>query len=157
MINAKMLMIAAIMYSPVVVAMDNKEVIVDIRKCGLEFAHNKQDEYNNTFWHKLAIECKTVEDWSEVDQKMEQFKQNNKNWLPNPLIENRSGKTAKKKAKESYMRSGNPVCGLLVVYLKQTELNYLNTMALKSSRDLMDLAQKAGLEHPNQYTAGIKK
>lgn len=131
-----------------VVAMDNKKNIVDIRKFGLEFKHNKQDERKNTFWHQLARDCVTFEDWSEVEVRKQIFKRNNKNWLPNPLIVNEDGKTAKKEAKAMYNKTGNPVCALLVIHLQQIEFGYLNKMALKVSRDQMAIAQH--LEFPEE-------
>lgn len=133
------------MYSIITMAMDKS--VCDIRKFGLEFLHNKQDEHKNTFWHMLAIESEKFDDWSQVEQRMNLFKQSNKDWLPNPLIENEHGRSAKKEAKEVFKKSGNPVAALLVRYLHQTEYNYLNKVALKSSRDDMLVMQK--YQHPN--------
>ena len=147
--NARILVASAmIIMSTAVVAMDNKETIVDIRKFGLEFPHNKQDERKNSFWHKLAFECEGFDDWSQVERRMEFFKQNNSNWMPNPLIENLDGRTARKEAKNCFSKTGNPVCGLLAMYLKQTEDVYLNKMASKSNREDMNVMQK--YEYPEK-------
>jgi hypothetical protein len=151
MINARIVRVVVVsmigVYSTAVIAMDNKKNI-DIRKFGLEFPHNKQDERKNTFWHKLAVECEQCEDWSEVETKKELFKQNNNNWLPNPLIENESGNTAKKEAKARYNRSGNPVCGLLVYHFQAVESEYLNKLAVKENQGLMLLVQHG--RHPGK-------
>src|SRR4029078_7838903 len=90
----------------------------DIRKFGLEFLHNKQDENGNTFWHRLAQESGKFDDWSQVTEKEKIFKENNNNWLPNPFIENKEGNTARKEAKRTVSQTGNPVAALLLVYLK---------------------------------------
>jgi hypothetical protein len=127
---------------------EQKKEIMDIRKRWLEFPHNKQDENGNTFWHQLAIESKTAQDWMEMELKMAVFKQRHNYWLPNPLIENNEGRTAKKEAKKIFSQSGNPVCALLVMYLNQNEYNFVNKVAVKSSRFLMDLGQY--YEHPNK-------
>ena len=149
MMNKRMVIVLAMVtMTTAVIAMDNKNGAVDIRKFGLEFPHNKQDERNNSFWHKLAFECESFDDWSQVEQKMELFKQNNKNWMPNPLIENLDGRTARKEAKNCFSKTGNPVCGLLVMYLKQTEDSYLNRMALKNNREDMNIMQK--YEYPEK-------
>ena len=144
MTNAKKVMFSVIIVMAVyntVVVTHNKKSVVDVRKFGLEFGHNKQDERKNTFLHKLAFECEGFNDWSQAMQRIEFFMQNNKNWMPNPLVENSDGRTARKEAKESFKRTGNPVCGVFVIYLKQIEYNYFNKMALKSNRDLMAIAQ----------------
>lgn len=149
MITTKRLMVATmVIMSTTAVAMDSKNGVVDIRKFGLEFPHNKQDERKNTFWHKIASNCEGFDDWSQVEQRMDLFKQNNKNWMPNPLIENEHGRTARKEAKIGYSRTGNPVCGLLVMYFKQTEDAYLNKVALKGNRNLMSVMQN--YEYPNK-------
>jgi hypothetical protein len=124
-----------------VVAMDNQKDIVDIRKTWLEFSHNTQYENGNTFWHDLARASERFADWSEVQQKENIFKQNNKNWMPNLLIQNNDGRTAYQEAKVVFKRSGNPVAGLLVIYLRQSEETFLNKVALKDNRKLMDAAQ----------------
>lgn len=124
-----------------VVAMDNQKNIIDIRKAWLEFDHNKQDENGNTFWHNLVHKSERFEDWSEVKQEENVFKQNNKNWMPNPLICNNDGRTARQEAKIVFKRSGNPVAGLLVINLRQSEDSFLSTVALKDNRKLMDVAQ----------------
>lgn len=120
----------------------------DIRKFGLEFLHNKQDENGNTFWHRLARESGKFDDWSQVTEKERIFKENNNNWLPNPFIENKEGNTARKEAKSIVRKTGNPVAALLVVYLKQSEDGYVNKVALKQNRELMAVAQKYA--HPNK-------
>lgn len=133
----------------IAVAMDIENNIMDMRKAWLEFPHNKQDENGNTFWHNLARESEHFQNWSQVHEKMEQFKKDNKNWLPNILLINKNGKTARQEAKASYNRSGNAVAGLLAfVFLKQQEDNFLNKMAVKDSRDMMSYAQH--YEHPNK-------
>src|SRR5438132_8690831 len=119
----------------IVIAMDTQNNIMDMRKAWLEFPHNKQDENGNTFWHALARESEKLEDWSQVEEKIGQFKKNNKQWMPNPLLTNNNGKTARQEAKESYNRSGNAVAGLLVMYLRTDQNNFFNKMALKASRD----------------------
>ena len=149
MINARVLIASAmITMSTTVVAMNTNNAVTDIRKFGLEFPHNKQDERKNTFWHKLAIESKDFDDWTQVEERIGSFKQNNKYWMPNPLIENVDGKTARKEAKASFSKTGNPICGLLVMYFKQTEDNYLNKVALKNNREDMVVMQK--YEHPHK-------
>lgn len=119
----------------------------DIRKFGLEFSHNKQDSHGNTFWHQLALVSNDFQDWSEVMERERIFRNNNKNWLPNPLIENNNGNTAKKEAKKIFKESGNPISGLLVVYLRKLEEGYLDKMALKINRERMIYVQH--LEHPH--------
>lgn len=142
------LILLTVFVTQIAVAMDNKKDIVDIRKAWLEFSHNTQDENGNTFWHRLAQESEKLEDWSEVTQKENVFKKNNKNWMPNPLILNHAGKTARKEAKEVFNRSGNPVAGLLVIHLRRSEESFLNMVALKPNRMLMNIAQYT--EHPNK-------
>jgi hypothetical protein len=141
---------AIIAWSNTSIAMENVENpdIVDIRVFGLEFPHNRQDELGNTFWHNLALGSEISVDWSEMNQKMNNFKQNNKNWLPNPFILNNNGKTARQVAKDAFNQSGNPISGLLAfVYLKQQEDSFLNQMALKASREATAHAQQ--FPHPN--------
>jgi hypothetical protein len=140
-----LLLIAAC--SNIVIAMDNPDII-DIRTFGLEFPHNKQDENGNTFWHQLALISEVVADWAEVSQRINNFKQNNKKWLPNPFILNKNGKTARQVAEDIFNQSGNPISGLLAfVYLKQQEDQFLDKMALKANREMTAVAQK--FEHPN--------
>ena len=69
------------------------------RKSGLEFLHNKRDENGNTFWHQLALKSDGFKDWSQVEAEKNSFKHDNKNWLPNPLIENNDNNSARKKQK----------------------------------------------------------
>jgi hypothetical protein len=114
---------------------------MDIRKFGLEFPHNKQDAQGNTFWHDLAYESGRFEDWSQIQQKIKNFEEKNNNWLPNPLIKNKNGKTARQEAKKVFADSGNAVSGLLIHYLAGTEQGYFNKMALKVNRDAMANAQ----------------
>ena len=142
MISSRMIIASAIM---IMGLYGTSAVAMDIRKFGLEFPHNKQDEHGNTFWHRLVIEC---DDWSQIELKKIIFKQNNKNWLPNPMIENEEGRTARKEAKIMYCRSGNPLCGLLVMHLNDIEKNYLNQVAVKLNREMMAVAQN--YEHPNK-------
>lgn len=130
-----------------VIDVDNHKQIVDIRKFGLEFQHNKQDEHDNTFWHQLAYDCDMLDDWSDIETKINKFKENNKDWLPNPLIENKNGKTAKKEAKQKFAETGNVICAALVVFFKQKEEGYLCAMALKKNRENMAIFQH--LNHPN--------
>jgi hypothetical protein len=120
----------------------------DIRKFGLEFLHNKRDENGNTFWHQLALKSDGFKDWSQVEAEKNSFKCVNKNWLPNPLIENNDNNTARKEAKIKFMRAGNPVSGLLVMHLRQQEEAFLNQMALEINREIMKVAQN--MEHPNK-------
>lgn len=150
--NARILVASAmITMSIAVVAMDNKNGAVDIRKFGLGFAHNTQDEHKNTFWHRLALKCEGFDDWSDVEKEKAFFKENNKDWLPNPLIENEKGNSARREAKASFKRSGNPVCGLLVFHLWDIEREYLNTLAVKESQRLMLLVQQG------KYPESLKK
>lgn len=137
-----------IMIAHGVKAMDTKNNIMDMRQAWKEFPHNKQDELGNTFWHNLARESEKLEDWSQVNEKIEKFLKDNKRWMPNILLTNNNGKTARQEAKESYNRSGNAVAGLLVIYLRSTEDNFLNKTALKDNRNMMSYAQH--FEHPNK-------
>jgi hypothetical protein len=151
MINSKIFTISAIITiiacSTISIAMDNPD-IVDIRVFGLEFPHNKQNDLGNTFWHNLALGSEISVDWSEINQRINNFKQNNNNWLPNPFILNNNGKTARQVAEDVFNQSGNPISGLLAfVFLKQQEDSFLNQMALKASRDAMAHAQQ--FRHPN--------
>ena len=126
---------------------------VDIRKFGLEFPHNKQDEQGNTFWHQLALVSNGFQDWKQVQEQENIFRTNNNNWLPNPLIENKQGKTAKQEAKEIFKKTGNPVSGLLAVYLRQSEEGYLDKTAQQFNREMMKVAQNMEhphMEHPNK-------
>jgi len=129
------------------VAASQKPAIDDIRKFGLKVPHNKQDLDGNTFWHQLAFASNRFQDWSQVVEKERIFRADNNNWLPNPLIENNNGNTAKKEAKKIFKQSGNPISGLLVVHLRKSEEIYLNRMALKTNRERMKYAQY--LEHPH--------
>jgi hypothetical protein len=133
----------------VLMGMYNVAIAVDVREFGLGFQHNKQDKNKNTFWHQLASECEDFEDWSEVNDKIELFQDNNKNWLPNPFMHNNSGTTAKQQAKKSFKKTGNPVCGLLVMYLKLQEDGFVNKMALKSNREMNFIIQQSGVSHPD--------
>ncbi|HLW72875.1 MAG TPA: hypothetical protein VKR54_02400 [Candidatus Babeliales bacterium] len=152
-INARMISVAGIMSMCIttVVAMENKgntQDIVDIRTFGLEFQHNRRDEGGNTFWHQLARVSACLSDWSEVENHKEKFKQYNNNWLPNPCIVNNDGKTARQETKAVFKKTGNPVAGLLVDHLKQTEFAFLNKMALKINREQTAIAQH--LEFPEE-------
>lgn len=128
----------------------NQNTNVDMRKFAIEFPQNKQDEYNNTFLHHLAKDSEDFEDWSEVMQRVEVFMSNNKNWMPNPFIHNKNGKTARQEAKKIFTNTGNPVSGVLVMYLKQMEDNTVNKLALKDGREKTILALQQGIEHPNK-------
>jgi len=129
-------------------AMDTKNNIMDMRKAWKEFPHNKQDEHGNTFWHNLARESEKLEDWSQVNEKIGQFMNDNKRWLPNPLLTNIEGKTARQEAKESYNRSGNAVAARLINHLKNLETNFVNETSLQYNRNLMSCLQL--FEHPNK-------
>jgi len=128
----------------------NQNTNVDMRKFAIEFPQNKQDECNNTFLHHLAKDSKNFEDWSEVMQRVELFMSNNKNWMPNPFIYNNSGKTARQEAKKIFTNTGNPVSGVLVMYLKQMEDNAVNKLALKDQREKTILALQQGVEFPKK-------
>lgn len=142
------LIVAGMMSSALTVAMENKKNIADMRTFALEFQHNKQDDQQNTFLHQLAFESKNFEDWSEVMQKVNVFMGNNKNWMTNPFILNANGKTAREEAKVVFKNTGNPVAGVLVMYLKQMEDNTVNKLAIKSQREATIALQKLGLEFP---------
>lgn len=151
MANSKIFTLATIMLLAVcnntTITMGNED-IADMRTFGLEFPHNKQDENGNTFWHQLALISEITSDWPEITQRINEFKQNNKKWLPNPFIQNNNGKTARQVAADVFKQSGNPVSGLLAnVYLKQQEDGFLNQMALRASREQTAIAQQ--FEHPN--------
>ena len=132
-------------------SMDNytnlNEPIQDIREAFLKFPHNKQDENGNTFWHQLAYASAEFDDWSQVEKLINDFKNNNKNWLPNPFIKNKNDNTAKEEAEKIFHQSGCPVCGFLVFYLENLERNFLGAMAIKSNMELMETAQEK--EHPD--------
>ena len=114
---------------------------MDMREFGKQFDHNKQDSTGNTFWHDLARESVKLENWSQVVAREVLFKEQNKNWLPNPFIQNAEKKTARQEAKLQFKQTGNPVCGLLAVHLRQLEEDYLNKLALKENRESMEQAQ----------------
>jgi hypothetical protein len=145
--NVKLFLLITIM-SNFVVAMENKKDIADMRIFALEFHQNKQDERKNTFLHTLAFDSENFEDWSEVMQKVEVFMSNNKKWMPNPFILNANGKTARQEAKGVFAKTGNPVSGVLVMYLKQMEDNAVNKLAIKNQRNATIMMQQLGLEFP---------
>ncbi|SRR5260221_1931649 len=124
-----------------IIAMESHKNALDISKMWLQYPHNARDEHGNTFWHQLARGSEHFTDWPEVTQKENWFKQKHKNWTPNPFIENNNKKTARKEAKDVFKKSGNPVTGLLVVYLRQREESFLYKVAVKEYRDAMPTAQ----------------
>jgi hypothetical protein len=148
MCNSKVFAIAIIIATSFATEKIMANEASDIRKFGLEFLHNKQDENGNTFWHRLAQESKNFDDWSQVTEKEKIFRENNGNWLPNPFIENKEGNTARKEVKSVVKKTGNPVSALLVIYFSKLEEGYAGKVALKENRELMAVAQKC--PHPNK-------
>lgn len=159
MINVRMVQFASIMSMSIitVVAMDYKNDaidvndvndVMDIRKFGLEFQHNQQDEHKNTFWHRLVFESARCGYWSDAQKKIRIFKDDNKGWLPNPWIENKDGRTAHKEGKIIFNATGNPITKMLITVLKLQELDYLEQVMHKESRDKMIYAQQMGLANP---------
>ncbi len=130
----------------ITVAMDNQKSALDVSKMWLQYPHNARDEYGNTFWHQLACGSEHFIDWSEVTIKEKLFKFNHNKWTPNPFIENKNNKTARQEVKYVFKRSKNPVAGLLVVYLRQQEENFLYKIAVKEYRDAMPTLQYVDYE-----------
>lgn len=136
MMNIKKLGLAIVVVSTI-----QTSHTMDIRKAWLDFPHNKQEECGNTFWHQLVKKAEGFEDWSEVNKEIELFMINHQRWMPNPMIRNDQNNTARKEAKISFEKNGNAVVGLLVVYLRNSESEFLNKVALQENRKLMNYAQ----------------
>jgi hypothetical protein len=71
---------------------------------------------------------------------MQQFADKNNGNMPNPLLENYDHATARKLAKAQFNKSGNPICGTLILFLREAEYMYLDRCSSQEGR--RDLANK---------------
>ena len=120
----------------------NNNATIDTRTFLKERPQNKQDEQGNTFLHQLALNCSRFDEWKQMSQEMEQFADDNeknmphpfKNNMPNPLLENYDRATARRLAKAQFNESGNPICGTLILFLKEAEFMFLDRCSSKEGR-----------------------
>lgn len=114
--------------------------------------YNKQDEQGNTFLHQLALNCSRFSEWKHISQEMQQFANENNGNMPNPLIENNNHATARKLAKDQFNELGNPICGTLILFLREAEYMYLDRCSSEGGRkDLAERLEKSDKNIKNKY------
>lgn len=110
-----------------VVAMKIEKNPMDLRKMGLQFSCNAQNESGNTFWHNLAHGSEYFNSWNSFEKEMDHITNSyreldkGRHILFNVFITNNMGRTARQEAKMLFKKSYNPVTGAYILYLKNAE------------------------------------
>jgi len=119
---------------------DNSNATIDTRIFLKERPYNKQNEHGNTFLHQIALDCSRFSEWKQLGQELQQFADQNNGNMPNPLLENNDRTTARKLAKAEFHKYGNPVCGTLILFLREAEFMYLDRCSSQEGR--IELSRK---------------
>jgi len=122
---------------------NNANATIDARTFLRERPHNKQNEQGNTFLHEIALNCSRFDEWKQLSQKMDQFANENGNNIPNPLLENNDHATARKLAKAQFNASGSPICGTLIVFLREAEFLFCDRCSSEEGRKALSENKKS--------------
>ncbi len=113
---------------------DNPNATIDTRIFLKERPYNKQDKHGNTFLHQLALDCSRFSEWKEISKELQQFADAHNGNTPNPLLENNDQATARKLAKAKFNKYGNPICGTLILFLREAEFMYVDRCTSQEGR-----------------------
>jgi hypothetical protein len=126
-----------------------QEKPVDVRFFLQDQPCNERNAAGNTFFYQLVLDCPSMVWTEELNEKLAAHVKKHGGCISNPFLSHtkiENGKevtqTASEKAEKLLKTTGNPVCGYLAEFLKQTEVMYFDHAASKQGRHRL-VSQKA--------------